>query len=118
MQPRYIPKYKETVSDMNVEYSNLLKAYKVGDTRVEYLETFEQALALNCNSPLWENPRYFLITAKYPLPERGNVGKQKFKLYLMLYYYVMADAGLLNRESDMDFNGGEYQYHAFGSDDE
>lgn len=118
MQTRYIPKYKETVSDMNSEWSNLLKAFKVGDTRVEYLETFEQALALNCPSPLWENPRYFLITAKYPLPERGNVGKQKFKLYLMLYYYVMADAGLLMRESESGFDGGEYQYHAFEDDDE
>lgn len=118
MQTRYVPKYKETVSDMNVEWRNLLTAFKVGDTRVEYLETFEQALALNCSSPLWENPRYFRITAHYPLPARGNVGKQKFKLYLMLYNYVMSDAGLLNRESDEDFSGGEYQYHAFGSDDE
>ncbi len=118
MQTRYVPKYKETVSDMNTEWHNLLKAFKVGDTRVEYLETFEQALALNCPTSLWENPRYFYITAKYPLPERGNVGKQKFKLYLMLYYYVMSDAGLLQRESDVAFDGGEYQYHAFESDDE
>ncbi len=118
MQQRFMPKYKETISDMNVEWRNLLNAFKVGDTRVEYLETFEMALALNCDKPLWENPRYFIITANYPLPERGNVGKQKFKLYLILYYYIMSDAGLLNREAEMGYEGGEFQYHAFGSDQE
>ena len=34
---RYVPKFKETITDMNNEYRNLLRAFKVKDTRVEYL---------------------------------------------------------------------------------
>lgn len=114
--PKYVPKYKETVNDMNKEYTNLLQAYKVKDTRVEYLETFEQALALNLNFPLWENERYFVITAKYPLPSEGYTSRKKFKLYMMLYYYVMRDAGLLDREADMDGGSWDMQTHAFGGE--
>lgn len=112
---RFIPKYKETISDMNEEYRNLLRAYKTGDTRVEYLETFEQALALNCNTSLWENRRYFVITAKYPIPAKGYTSRKKFKLYLMLYYYIMSDAGLLNREAELAYTG-DFQTHAFGDE--
>lgn len=100
-QQRYVTKYKETINDMNTEYRNLLRAFKVKDTRVEYLYTFEQALALNCNFPLWENERYFRVTDRYPLQEQGYCSLRKFKLYMMLYYYIMRDAGLLNREAEM-----------------
>ncbi len=101
MKPGVVHKFKETITDMNNEYRNLLRAYKVKDTRVEYLLTFEQALALNCNFPLWENERYFRITYKYPLPAEGYTSLQKFKLYLMLYFYIMRDAELLNREAEL-----------------
>ncbi len=113
---RFVPKFKETISDMNREYRNLLKAFKVKDTRVEYLNTFEQALALNLDFPLWENERYFRITSKYPLPEEGYTSLQKFKLYLMLYFYVMRDAGLLNREAEMAEQDGLDRNDAFGSE--
>ena len=96
----YVSKFKETINDMNNEYRNLLWAYKVKDTRVEYLNTFEQALALNCSFPLWENERYIRITSRYPLPEEGYISVQKFKLYMMLYYYIMNDAGLLDRDTE------------------
>lgn len=109
---KFVSKYKETVSDMNSEYSNLLHAYKVKDTRVEYLATFEQALALNCNFPIWQNRRYFTITAKYPLPEEGYTSLRLFRLYLMLYYYVMRDAGLLDREASSPM-AGDMLTHAF-----
>ena len=108
MVQKFVPKFKETITDMNNEYRNLLRAYKVKDTRVEYLSTFEQALALNCNFPLWENPRYFRITCKYPLPEEGYTSIQKFKLYMM------RDAGLLNREAEMVGQDWGQMAHAFG----
>ena len=111
---RFVPKFKETITDMNNEYRNLLRAFKVKDTRVEYLNTFEQALALNCNFPLWENERYFRITNKYPLPEEGYTSLKKFKLYLMLYFYVMKDAGLLNREAEMAEQDWNRRTDAFG----
>ncbi len=98
---KFVSKFKETITDMNNEYRQLLWAYKVKDTRVEYLHTFEQALALNCNFPLWENPRYFRITSKYPIDTVGYTSIKRFKLYMMLYYYIMADAGLLNREAEI-----------------
>lgn len=101
-QEKFVSKFKETITDMNNEYRQLLWAYKVKDTRVEYLHTFEQALALNLNFPLWENPRYFRITSKYPLRQEGYTTLKKFKLYMMLYYYIMSDAGLLNREAEIE----------------
>ncbi len=104
---KFVSKYKETIRDMNEEYRNLLWAYKVKDTRVEYLFTFEQALALNCDFPIWANERYFRITAKYPLPEEGYTTVKKYRLYLMLYYYIMSDAGLLNREAEMEAEYGD-----------
>ena len=45
-QEKFVSKYKETITDMNNEYHQLLWAYKVRDCRAEYLNTFEQALAL------------------------------------------------------------------------
>ena len=114
MMQRFVPKFKETITDMNNEYRNLLRAFKVKDTRVEYLNTFEQALALNCNFPQWENERYFRITNKYPLPEEGYTSLKKFKLYLMLYFYVMRDAGLLNREAEMAEQDWNRRTDAFG----
>lgn len=114
MSQRFVPKFKETITDMNNEYRNLLRAFKVKDTRVEYLNTFEQALALNCNFPLWENERYFRITCKYPLPEEGYTSIQKFRLYLMLYFYVMRDAGLLNRDAELSQQDGVIRYDYFG----
>ena len=110
---RYVPKFKETITDMNNEYRNLLHAFKVKDTRVEYLNTFEQALALNCNFPLWENERYFRRTRKYPLPDEWYTSLMKSKLYLMLYFYIMRDAGLLNREAEMADQDWNYRTDAF-----
>lgn len=117
MMPRYMPKYKDTISDMNAEYTNLLHAYKYKDCRVEYLQSFEQALALNCNDPIWQNERYFRITAKYPLPEEGYISRQQYRLYMMLYYYLMRDAGLLNREAEMSDGEWGVQSHAFGGEE-
>lgn len=116
MTNRYVPKFKETITDMNNEYRTLLRAFKVKDCRVEYLGTFEQALALNLNSPLWEDERYFRITAKYPLPEEGYTSLRKFKLYMMLYFYIMRDAGLLNREAELQNQDLDVRSDAFGGE--
>lgn len=113
MQQKFIPKYKETVSDMNAEWRNILHSYKIKDTRSEYLYTFEQALALNCNFPLWENKRYLRVTSVYPLPKEGPVSLEKFRLYMMLFYYLMSDAGLLNRDAEMMDGDYEESTHAF-----
>lgn len=107
------PKFKETISDMNTEYRNILRAYKLKDCRVEYLNTFEQALALNCSFPLWENPRYVRITYKYPLREEGYTSLRKYRLYMMLYFYIMRDAGLLDREAEYDDGEGDRRTDAF-----
>ena len=103
---RYVPKYKETINDMNKEWSNLLTAFKTKDTRTEYLGTFEQALALNLPFSLWENGRYIRVTSQWPLPESGYVSVQKFRGYMMLYYFIMRDGGLLDRESDRRYSDG------------
>ena len=102
---KYVSKYKETVNDMNELYRLCLRAYMLKDCRSEYLWAFEQALDLNCDAPLLENPRYFRVTRKYPLPEKGYTSIQKFRLYMMLYAYVMRDSGLLNKESPSEADG-------------
>ena len=111
----YLPKFKDTITDMNRYYSLCLRASLVGQTRVEYLKTFEKALELNLESSIVKNPRYFRISAKYPLPERGYVPAQIFDLYIMLYSFVMRDANLLNREAEMQYN--DFGADAFGGDD-
>ena len=40
--------------------------------------------------------------------------KEDFKLYLMLYFYVMRDAGLLNREAEMAEQDWNKRTDAFG----
>lgn len=103
---KYVAKYKETITDMNREYANLLRAFKVKDTRVEYLRTFELALDLNCDKPIWQNPRYTRVTCRWPLPKSGFTSIEKFHVYMTLYDYIMRDAGLLNRSrEDDDFEG-------------
>ena len=102
MNTRYLPKYKNTVSDLNTWHSFLLKRLTVGDCRVEYLRTFEIVLDANCSFPLKENPRYIRLTNLYPLPSppAKYITPLKFQIYMELYNYVMRDAGLLNREAD------------------
>ncbi len=101
--PRYLQKYKNTVLDLNQWYSFLLRRLTVGDCRVEYLRTFEIVLDSNCSFPLKENPRYIRVTERYPLPPppQKYVMPLKFQMYLELYNFVMRDAGLLDRESDL-----------------
>ena len=53
------------------------------------------------------------------LGDMNNVGDmaasmKKFKLYLMLYFYVMRDAGLLNREAEMAEQDWNRRTDAFG----
>ena len=101
---RYLPKYKNTISDLNLWHSFLLRRMTVGDCRVEYLRTFEIVLDSNCSFPLKENPRYIRLTKRYPLPPppQKYVTPVKFQVYMELYNYVMRDAGLLNREAELD----------------
>lgn len=114
MQTRFASKYKDTITDMNREYRNLLTAFKFCDTQVMYLYTFELALEQNCDFQLCENPRYLRVTSKYPLPEKGYVPLSKFRLYMMLYSYIMRDAGLLNREVEAHQQDGVIRHDYFG----
>ena len=106
--PRYLPKYKNTVVDLNKWYSFLLKRMTVGDYRVTYLRTFETILDANCPFALKENARYIRLTDLYPLPGRKQkkVSEDKFRIYMELYNFIMRDAGLLDRESVEDSNRG------------
>lgn len=98
---RYLPKYKNTVADLNRWHSFLLKRMTVGDFRVRYLRTFEIVLDANCPFSLRKNPRYIRLTEDYPLPgnEQKRITENKFWAYMELYNHIMRDAGLLDRES-------------------
>ena len=108
MNQRYLPKYKNTVSDLNTWHSFLLKRLTVGDCRVEYLRTFEIVLDANCPFSLRKNPRYIRLTEDYPLPgnEQKRITENKFWAYMELYNHIMRDAGLLDRESVL--SNGDY----------
>ncbi len=94
--------YKDTITGLNSEWEALLRSYRLGDTRVLYLETFEAWLSMNCPKPLWTMERYSRIASKYPLRPntKGFVGRDLFRLYLMLYELIMRDVGLIGRKED------------------
>ena len=98
---RYLPKYKNTVADLNTYHSFLLGRMTVGDCRIKYLTTFELILDANCPFPLDQNPRYVRLTDLYPLPPppEERISPEKFQAYMKLYNYIMRDAGLLNRQA-------------------
>ncbi len=102
MAQNFVPKYKNTISDLNAWHSFLLRRMTVGDCRVEYLRTFEIVLDANCPFSLNENPRYIRLTDHYPLPPHPAkyVTAEKFRIYMELYNYIMRDAGLLAREGE------------------
>ncbi|MBE6526316.1 MAG: hypothetical protein E7Z63_00890 [Thermoplasmata archaeon] len=109
----FASKFKETVTDMNTRYSQLLRHEEIGDLRAEYLWTFEHALGLNLDKPLVSNPRYIRVTAVYPLPEEGYISVRKFRLYMLLYEFVMRDAHLLTRDTGAQTYDGPAMYGAF-----
>ncbi len=57
---------------------------------------------MNCPQSLWENERYIRITAKYPLPKNEDdyVSREIFKLYMILYEYIMRDIGLIGKKTE------------------
>lgn len=92
--------YKDTITDLNKLHSNLLRLYLLGQTRAIYLKQFELALSMNCPKSLWEMERYVRVSKKYPLPENecDYVSRKKFKLYMILYEYIMRDIGLIGNK--------------------
>ena len=95
--------YKDTISDLNAEYRNLLQLYLIGDCRTVYLRKFELILSQNCpGSTLWAMPTYFRIAHRYPLPEEVSnfVSRKKFYLYLQLYELIMREIGLIGKPAE------------------
>ncbi len=90
--------YKDTVTDLNIEYRRLIEHFRIGDWRKTYLTVFELVLSQNLpGESLWENETYFRITHKYPLKTKNGdyVSRDLFLLYMMMYEKIMREVGLV-----------------------
>ncbi len=95
--------YKDTVTDLNIEYRRLIDHFRIGDCRKTYLIVFELVLSQNLpGESLWENPTYFRVSHKYPLRTRNGdyVSRDLFQLYIMLYEKIMRDVGLVGAAAE------------------
>ncbi len=108
-----MPKFKDTITDMNRYWSVVQRAYMIKDTRAEYLQTFE--LSLGQNYPgLWTNKRYLRFTGYYDLPQEGYLTLKTYRAWMILYTMIMEDAGLLSRQIPDGTENGDTRSDAFG----
>lgn len=95
--------FKESVTDLNNGYRELLNFFSQSDTRVVYLKTFEAILSqLIPDQMLWQMDVYKAQTAAMPLPKnpRQRIDPEMFYSYMMLYEQIMRMVGLLDKEPD------------------
>lgn len=92
--------FKETVSDLNVGWRELISFYSIGDTCAGYLRSFELCLSQNCpGQMLWQRDEYKAIASGYPLPDnpRTRIATGMFLNYLMVYEQIMREVGLIDK---------------------
>lgn len=92
--------YKDTVTDLNQGYRDLLTCLNMGDTRAVYLHQFEHILSQTIpDQMIWQTERYRRLNAMAPIPESGRakVHPGVFRNYLMVYEQIMRDAGLIDK---------------------
>ncbi len=94
--------YKNTTSDLNQGWRDLLKLYGRGDCKLSYLQQFEAILS-QCipDEMLWQDDVYKSYREQYmpELPEspRAAVPPGVFWNFLMLYEQLMRKAGLIDK---------------------
>ena len=103
--------YKDTVTDLNVAYRELLGYMGVSDTRVGYLRDFEHVLSLTCpDKMLWQFEEYGELEALSPLPDdlRARVNPGVFRNYLMVYEQIMRKIGLVDKAPVEQITAGDF----------
>lgn len=92
--------FKDTVTDLNNGYRNLIQSFSEGDYCVSYLRTFEFVLSLNCpDQMMWNFEQYKELEAIQPLPDDmdARVTAKTFMAYLMVYEQIMRSVGLIDK---------------------
>ncbi|MDO5862533.1 MAG: hypothetical protein Q4Q58_07075 [Thermoplasmata archaeon] len=93
--------YKDTISDLNLGYRDLLMAYNEGDYAVSYLRTFEMILSLNLpDMTLWQYDEYKRLDGMLPLPvfDDEHVTGETFRAYMRVYEVLMRKVGLIDKD--------------------
>lgn len=93
--------YKDSTTDLNQGYRELLGYLSIGDTRVAYLRTFELILSQLCpGKQLWNFANYVRLEQMQPLPSemRKRIPSEIFLNYLIVYEQIMREADLLDKK--------------------
>ncbi len=94
--------YKDTVTDLNQGWRDLLRLYGRGDCKLSYLRQFEAILS-QCipDEMLWQDDDYkdFVKTYLSDLPDnpRYSLPPGVFWNMIMLYEQLMRKAGLIDK---------------------
>ena len=92
--------FKDTITDLNASYREIVRYFSEGDYCVAYLRSFEFFLSPNCpDRMLWNFPQYKELEAIQPLPDDNNarVDARTYMAYLMVYEQIMREVGLVDK---------------------
>lgn len=109
--PDEVQIWKDTTTDLNIAFRELVSYLGVSDTRVGYLRDFEHVFSLTCpDMMLWTFPEYRELDALSPLPEnvRARVSPGVFRNYLMVYEQIMRRIGLIDKEPVEQITSGQF----------
>jgi len=93
--------YKETVTDLNNGYRELIRYFEMGDYAAGYLLTFEHLLSMNLpGQPLHNRPDWIELNKLQPLPidPRTRISAETFDNYLWYFEVVMRSVGLIDKD--------------------
>ncbi len=94
--------YKDTVTDLNQGWRDLVELYGKGDCRLSYLQQFEFILS-QCipDTMLWQDDEYIEFHENYmsgvPDDPRTVLPPGMFRNMIMLYERMMRKAGLIDK---------------------
>ncbi len=94
--------YKDTVTDLNQGWRDLIKLYGQGDCKLSYLRQFEAILS-QClpGEMLWQDEEYEEYREKYlsgvPDDPRHTLAPGMFWNMIMLYERLMRKSGLIDK---------------------
>jgi len=92
--------FKETTSDLNLAWRELISFYSIGDTRAGYLRAFELCLSQNCpGMMIWQFGEYKDLQNITPMPDnpRIRLAPGAFYNYLMVYEQIERKVGLIDK---------------------
>lgn len=99
--PDEVQIWKDTTTDLNIAFRELISYMGASDTRVGYLRDFEHVLSLTCpDHLLWTFPEYRELDSLSPLPEnmRAKVTAGVFRNYVLVYEQIMRKIGLIDKD--------------------